>query len=82
VLIAAGEPDRALVSSERAVPGGRFGEVIALTDPVADIPPRHIDSYRVEIDSLAEPFQTAKELLGPWIAGVRDDDLFSRLRHE
>ncbi len=82
VLIAAGAPDRWLVSSERVVDGGRFGEVTAVRDPVAEIPARHLDRGRFAIETLAEPFQVAKELLGPWFAGVRSDDLFARLRDE
>jgi hypothetical protein len=82
VLIAAGAPDRWLVSSERVVSGGRFGEVTAVRNPVAEIPARYLDRGRFAIETLAEPFQVAKELLGPWFAGVRSDDLFSRLRDE
>ncbi len=82
VLIAAGAPDGWLVSSERVVHGGRFGEVTAVRDPVAEIPARHLDRGRFAIETLVEPFQVAKELLGPWFAGVRSDDLFARLRDE
>jgi hypothetical protein len=82
VLIAAGTPDGWLVSSERVVDGGRFGEVVALRDPPAEIPARHLDRGRLEIHDLAEPFLAATELIGPWFAGVRNDDLFSRLRDE
>jgi len=74
-------PSDQLVSSERAVSGGRFGEPAGhLQNPVADVPTYHLDSARLPLDDVQAGYPVAEELLGPWLIRFRDDDLFSRLR--
>jgi hypothetical protein len=70
-----------LVSSERAVSGRRFGEPDARIKPAAEVPPRHIDHGRFALTELVEPYSTAQQLLGPWLATFRDEDLFARLKN-
>lgn len=72
---------RELVSSERAVSGGRFGEVEAvLENPRAEVPGYHIDSGRFPLADVHAGYPVAAELLGPWLSRFRGDDLLSRLR--
>jgi hypothetical protein len=73
---------RELVSSERAVTGGRFGEVEGiLKNPRADVPGYHIDSGRFLLTDVRAGYSVAAELLGPWLSRFRGDDLLSRLRN-
>jgi len=74
-------PSDQLVSSERAVSGGRFGEPEGyLTDPMTDVPTYHLDSGRFPLADAEAGYPAAEELLGPWLIRFRSDDLFSRLR--
>ncbi len=74
-------PRDQLVSSDRAVSGGRFGEPAGyLKNPVRDVPSYHLDSGRFDIDDVQAGYPVAQELLGPWLIRFRDDDLFARLR--
>lgn len=73
-------PDQ-LVSSERAVSGGRFGEPAGyLRNPVADVPSYHIDGGRFELADVQVGYPVAEELLGPWLVRFRGDDVFQSLR--
>lgn len=73
-------PDQ-LVSSERAVSGGRFGEPAGyLRNPVADVPSYHIDGGRFELADVQAGYPVAEELLGPWLVRFRGDDVFQSLR--
>jgi hypothetical protein len=70
-----------LVSSERAVSGGRFGEVAGhLRNPVTDVPSYHIDSRRFALADVQAGYPVAEDLLGPWLVRFRRDDVFQRLR--
>jgi hypothetical protein len=80
-LFAAAPTDVLLVSSERAVPGGRFGEPDARISPVADVPTRHAENALFAITDLLDPYAAAEQLLGPWLATFRDESLFERLRN-
>jgi hypothetical protein len=75
-------PSNQLVSSERAVSGGRFGEPAGyLRDPVRDMPSYHLDSGRFDLSDVQAAYPVAEELLGPWLVRFRGDDLFQRLRN-
>ena len=80
IQIAAGPIGRTLVSSERAVSGGRFGDPEGSIRPVAEVPSHYIDEGRFALDELSDPYVVAGALLGPWLATFRDDDLLDRLR--
>ncbi len=68
-----------LVSSERAVSGGRFGEPESRISAVADVPPRYLDHARFAVEDLLDPYEPARQLLSPWLAMFRETDLFERL---
>lgn len=75
-----GAPDE-LVSSERAVSEGRFGDPAGyLQNPVADVPSYHIDSGRFQLSDVQAGYPVAEELLGPWLVRFRSDNVFQRLR--
>jgi hypothetical protein len=80
IQIAAGPMGRTLVSSERAVSGGRFGDPGGVHRPVAEVPSHYIDEGRFAVDELSDPYLATRALLGPWLATFRDDDLLDRLR--
>jgi hypothetical protein len=82
VQIAAAPSGTTLVSSERAVSGGRFGDPAGyLPEPVAtEVRTHYHDTARVAIDDLRDPYQAAEQLIGPWLATFRRDNLLARLR--
>ena len=69
-----------LVSSERAVSGGRFGEPDARIVPTEEVPGYHEDAGRFSIADVRDAFAVAGPLLGPWLIQFRDDDLLASLR--
>lgn len=74
-------PSNRLVSSERAVSGGRFGEPAGyLQNPVEDVPTYHIDSGPFGLADVEAGYPVAEELLGPWLVRFRSDDVFRGLR--
>ncbi len=76
---AVGDEHGYLVSSERAV-GPRFGAPVArVGSPPAEVPARHLDTERVAIESLSDPYGAAGVLAGPWLATFRGDDLLAKL---
>jgi hypothetical protein len=79
-VLIAGAPSR-LVSSERAVSGGRFGEPHHGIQPTAEAPSHHIDSGRFSIEAISPGYPAAETLLGPWLTTFRDEDVFMRLRN-
>jgi hypothetical protein len=77
---AVGDEQGRLVSSQRAVSGPRFGPPVArVSHPRAEVPGRHLDSARFEIEDLVNPYRAAEVLVGPWLATFRDDDLLAKL---
>jgi hypothetical protein len=81
VQIAAAPLGTTLVASERAVSGGRFGEPEgSLRSPAAEVRSHYLDSARFALDELRDPYRAAEQLIGPWLATFRSDDLFARLR--
>ncbi len=79
VVFAAAPTNAGLVSSERAVSGRRFGDPVARIVPTADVPPRHVDHDRFAISELLDAYSAARQLLGPWLATFREDEVFERL---
>jgi hypothetical protein len=80
VQVTAATEGRLLVSSERAVSGGRFGDPEgSLGSPVEEVKAHHLDRLRFTLDDLRDPYRAGEELLGPWLATFRSD-LFDRLR--
>jgi len=75
-------PSGRLVSSERAVAGGRFGEPHDGIRPVAEVPSHFTDGGTFALDDLRDPYRAARGVLGPWLATFRGDDLLARLRDE
>ncbi len=75
-------PSGRLVSSERAVTGGRFGEPFEGIEPAAEVPSHHTDGDRFSLDELRDPYRAAGALIGPWLSMFRADDLLRRLRDE
>ena len=81
-LVIGAAPSGRLVSSERAVSGGRFGEPHEGVQPTAEVPSHHTDGDRFSVDDLRDPYRAARALIGPWLTTFRDDDLLARLRDE
>ncbi len=80
LLSAAPRGEHKLVSSERAVPGGRFGQPEGCIVPTAEVPPHHFDHGRFTMAEIADGHSVAEQLLGPWLILFRGDDLLARLR--
>ena len=83
VQIAAEPSGTTLVSSERAVSdGGRFGDPAGhLPKPVAtEVRTHYHDTARVALDDLRDPYRAADQLIGPWLATFRPDNLLAGLR--
>jgi len=75
-------PKGRLVSSERAVDGGRFGEPHDGIKPTAEVPSHHTDGDRFELNDLRDPYRAVSSLVGPWLSTFRGDKLLERLRDE
>jgi hypothetical protein len=81
-LVIGAAPSGRLVSSQRAVSGGRFGEPHEGIQPTAEVPSHHTDGDRFSVDDLRDPYRAARAMIGPWLTTFRDDDLLARLRDE
>lgn len=81
VTIAAAPAGKALVSSERAVSGGRFGEPYGgLPQPVAaEVDTHFSDSASFDLEDLRDPYKAAEYLVLPWVVTFRSDNLLARL---
>jgi hypothetical protein len=80
VQIAAAPMGTTLVSSERAVSGGRFGDPAGAIRPTMEVPSHYVDEGRFQLEEIIDPYVATRQLLGPWLATFRGDDLFDRLR--
>jgi hypothetical protein len=80
LLSAAPRGSHQLVSSERAVSGGSFGEPAGHITPPAEVPPYHLDHGRFTLAEIADGYAVAEQLLGPWLVQFRGDDLVAGLR--
>lgn len=80
LISAAPRGSHQLVSSERAVSGGRFGDPAGYITPTAEVPPYHLDHGRFTLAEIADGYAVAEQLLGPWLVQFRGDDLLARLR--
>jgi len=81
-LIIGAAPSGRLVSSERAVSDGRFGEPHEGIQATAEVPSYHTDGDRFSVADLRDPYRAASDLIGPWLTTFRNDDLLTRLRDE
>jgi hypothetical protein len=81
VQIAAAPMGTTLVSSERAVSGGRFGDPSGAIRPTFEVPSHYLDEGRLRLEEIFDPYVATRQLLGPWLATFRGDDLLDRLRN-
>jgi hypothetical protein len=81
VQIAAAPMGTTLVSSERAVSGGRFGDPSGAIRPTLEVPSHYLDEGRFRLEEIIDPYAATRQLLGPWLATFRGDDLLDRLRN-
>jgi hypothetical protein len=80
VQIAAAPMGTTLVSSERAVSGGRFGDPEGAIRPTLEVPSHYLEEGRFRPEEIADPYVATRQLLGPWLTTFRGDDLLDRLR--
>lgn len=80
LVSAAPRGEHQLVSSERAVSGGRFGDPVSRITPIAEVPPHHLDDGRFSTEEMSDGYAVAEQLLNPWLIRFRSDDLLARLR--
>jgi hypothetical protein len=80
VQIAAAPMGTTLVSSDRAVSGGRFGDPVGAIRATTEVPSHYVDEGRFRLEEIIDPYVATRQLLGPWLATFRGDDLFDRLR--
>ena len=80
LISAAPRGSHQLVSSERAISGGRFGDPAGYITPTAEVPPYHLDHGRFSLREMSDGYAVGEQLLNPWLLRFRSDDLLARLR--